>query len=212
MALTDASDSKYVWGPPYKDEAKLANTVTLQEQWNNVNGFSETRNIYYDNFFETPLEYPALFAIENYNSRYASSSLWTGWFIPSSGQWWSIIEGLGGIDLGNIMAGNGKTYNLKDGSFIEANGNVVGGNSMGYVLISGHIVEEIIDNINAKLALASGKVIERNTGFWTSSEANDVGACCIYYYYEVTGEYHALLLTSGSIKNNECLVRTIFAF
>lgn len=115
MALTNASDDCR-WGNESKDENSSgntgepfkANTDQLKKQYENVNGYAETHWIidtYKSDGTVLKDTYTAFYHANRYGTtdsgtaQYAAPANTTGWFIPSMGQWWDILSGLGGVDL-----------------------------------------------------------------------------------------------------------------
>lgn len=91
---TDSYMAKYKWG-----NAKIADLASYDrtgEVENYMNGYTETKYIL-DNL--NPESYPAFNSVKSYRS--SSSALsgmdCSGWFIPSSGQWYDVLVNLGGI-------------------------------------------------------------------------------------------------------------------
>jgi len=81
------------WNPENKD-AGLTKCQTKAENYNDISGYGNGEHIRssrgnFDN-------YPAFKAADDYSSTCPVPATTTGWFIPSSGQWWDILQNLGG--------------------------------------------------------------------------------------------------------------------
>jgi len=81
------------WNPENKD-AGLTKCQTKAENYNGISGYGNGEHIRssrgnFDN-------YPAFKAADDYSSTCPVPATTTGWFIPSSGQWWDILQNLGG--------------------------------------------------------------------------------------------------------------------
>ena len=201
MALTNASEGCR-WGDNYKDENSDGsdgtpfkdNTDKLNKQYNNVNGYAETRwiiNTYGSSGTTLQDTYTAFYHAQRYGtadsgtSGYAAPDNTTGWFIPSMGQWWDILSNLGGIDLSNYQ------NNDRDGS----------------AYISG-AAPTAVNNMNKYLDKISGATtFSLDTYFWSSSEYNSSRACHVSFY---SGGY--LYLVNSNKDNTDLRVRCVLAF
>lgn len=92
MALKDAGTGKK-WGPKGQDEG-LNKCNTKAENYNDISGYGNCEYIRsnrgnFDN-------YPAFKAAYDYNTTCPVPATTTGWYLPASGQWWDIMQNLGG--------------------------------------------------------------------------------------------------------------------
>ena len=92
MALKDAGTGKK-WGPKGQDEG-LNKCNTKAENYNDISGYGNCEHIRsnrgnFDN-------YPAFKAAYDYNTTCPVPATTTGWYLPASGQWWDIMQNLGG--------------------------------------------------------------------------------------------------------------------
>ena len=76
----------------YSDISGLHNYTKILDHANSIGGIEA---------------YPAFEAVEKWNDMYSINEYrpprnTTGWFIPSSGQWWDILQNLGGFRLWRI--------------------------------------------------------------------------------------------------------------
>jgi hypothetical protein len=144
MALTNASDGCR-WGNDKVDENENGqsgepfkeNIATLQKQYNDINGYAETHWIgdkikgsaessyTADTYkaFDVALNYGAT----TETAQYAAPEKTTGWFLPSMGQWWDILENLGGLDLSSYKTStNSYEYIADAGNTALNNLNIYG--------------------------------------------------------------------------------------
>lgn len=173
MALTNASDGCQ-WGnygtdennggndrEPFKD-----NTDQLAKQYNNVDGYAETQwiiNAYKNNGTTLKDTYSAFYYANRYGTaegntgQYAAPDNTTGWFIPSMGQWWDILSGLGEINLDSYKTVTNANYANISGASTTA-----------------------INNMNTYLQKISGATqFGQGTFFWSSSEYSGNLACSV---------------------------------
>ena len=81
------------WGPIFRDEG-LTGCVTKAQNYSDISGYGNCEHIRskYGNFDD----YPAFKAADDYNTTCPIPATTTGWYLPSSGQWWDILQNLGG--------------------------------------------------------------------------------------------------------------------
>ena len=175
MALTNASED-CEWGDEKNDENNSgndgapvkANTNQSNKQYSNVDGYGETQWIIneYGKSDNAALQkkYTAFFHASRYGTaasdteKYAAPANTTGWFIPSMGQWWDILSGLGGIDLSSYRNGT-KAYEVINGAAPTA-----------------------VGNMNKYLQRISGaSIFSTSTRFWSSSEYDGYYACYVNF-------------------------------
>ena len=95
MALKNATTYQR-WGPFGQDEG-LTKCVTKADDYNDISGYGNCEHIRtnrgnFDN-------YPAFKAAYDYNTTCPVSATTTGWYLPASGQWWNILQNLGGCPV-----------------------------------------------------------------------------------------------------------------
>ncbi|MBS7574630.1 hypothetical protein KG118_10730 [Bacteroides sp. NSJ-90] len=169
MALTNAG-SGCRWGESGKNENEngqsgkpfVENITTLQKQYNHISGYAETHWIgdkikgsaessyTADTYkaFDVALNYGAT----TETAQYAAPEKTTGWFLPSMGQWWDILENLGGLDL--------SSYKTSTDSYEYIAGNTA------------------LNNLNVYMGKVTGAALFGiNTAFWSSSEFSSGHAC-----------------------------------
>lgn len=92
MSVKNASTSQK-WNPDNKD-AGLTKCETKADNYNDNSGYGNCEHIraLRGNFNN----YPAFKAADEYNTTCPVPATTTGWYLPSSGQWWDIFLNLGG--------------------------------------------------------------------------------------------------------------------
>ena len=97
MAVKNAATDRQRWGPYGQDEG-LTKCNTKADNYNDISGYGNCEHIRtnrgnFDN-------YPAFKAADDYNTTCPVPATTTGWYLPASGQWWDILQNLGGcLDL-----------------------------------------------------------------------------------------------------------------
>lgn len=81
------------WGPNSVDET-LTDCVTRAQNYRDISGYGNCELIRASrgNFDM----YPAFKAADEYNTTCPVPTTTTGWYLPASGQWWDILQNLGG--------------------------------------------------------------------------------------------------------------------
>ena len=92
MALKDAGIGKK-WGPKGQDEG-LNKCNTKAENYNDISGYGNCEHIRSNR--GSFANYPAFKAADDYNTTCPVPATTTGWYLPASGQWWDIMQNLGG--------------------------------------------------------------------------------------------------------------------
>lgn len=166
--------------------------VFMADYYQDIEGYEKTKYII-NNKAELKTDYESFYWIntfgtqENENtSQFEAPYNTTGWFIPSIGQWWDIIENLGGYNLDTYE--NNKTLQ--------------------YVDLSGEQTQ-VISNINSLLEkTGEGNFVKIDYNlakpFSTSSERSYNSICRI--------SFNGNLSISGTKKTETCYVRPILAF
>ena len=156
MALKDAGIGKK-WGPKGQDEG-LNKCNTKAENYNDISGYGNCEHIRtnrgnFDN-------YPAFKAAYDYNTTCPVPATTTGWYLPASGQWWDILQNLGGCltlaDKAQQTSTNSDNYNFYWGN----QGNV----------------SAALNAWMKKIATDSKNNFRSGDWFWSSSEYSDGGA------------------------------------
>ena len=160
-------DVKDCWSKSeiYSDISGLHNYTKILDHANSIGGIEA---------------YPAFEAVEKWNDMYSINEYrpprnTTGWFIPSSGQWWDILQNLGGCPA---MADKGQQTSSDSGDF--------------RCLGQGDVPAALNAWMN-KIAADSKNDFTTGDRFWSSSELNQFRArnwnvyssdyvCCDFVY------------------------------
>lgn len=91
MSVKNAA-TKQGWGP--NEDEGLKKCKTKADNYNDISGYGNCERIRsnrgnFDN-------YPAFKAADDYNTTSPVPATTTGWYLPASGQWWDILQNLGG--------------------------------------------------------------------------------------------------------------------
>ena len=95
MAVKNANASETViWRNESRYLDLLNDCVSKSDNYYDISGYGNCESIRslegnFDN-------YPALKAVDDYNTTCPVPATTTGWYLPSSGQWWDILQNLGG--------------------------------------------------------------------------------------------------------------------
>ena len=86
------------WGPYGTDIPDLPNITTVAACYGDIDGYSNTHTVWaFDGYTANPADYPAFRAVADFNTTHAAPGNTTGWFMPSAGQLWDVLEHLGGV-------------------------------------------------------------------------------------------------------------------
>lgn len=85
--------TRQAWSLFHKDEG-LTTCKTKADNYNDISGYGNCEHIRANrgNFDR----YPAFKAADGYNTTCPVPTTTTGWYLPASGQWWDILQNLGG--------------------------------------------------------------------------------------------------------------------
>ncbi len=85
--------TRQAWSLFHKDEG-LTTCKTKADNYNDISGYGNCEHIRTNrgNFDS----YPAFKAAYDYNTTCPAPATTTGWYLPASGQWWDILQNLGG--------------------------------------------------------------------------------------------------------------------
>ena len=183
MALKNVHDGgetgTYEWGSTSTDVSGIINTSTStwQTRTSDMEGRTNT------SFINTS-SYPAGYAaMTTFASQVAAPSGTSGWFLPSSGQWYYIL-----VNLGGMSATPGYAWGWGPGSSTAAS------------------------NLNSKLSkVGSGNYdsfSDSNEYYWSSSEYSSSGA--YHAYFELFGGMY--FAYDYYDKSCTCRVRAVIAF
>ena len=199
MALTNAGNG-CKWGEYGKDENADAtdnaasfkeNIDQVNKMYNHISGYAETHwigdKIAAGESGYTADTYQAFNVALKYGTttetaKYAAPDNTTGWFLPGIGQWWDILENLGGVSLSSYKTSTDDYVSITD------TGNTA------------------VANLNTYMEKVGGDMIYSSyTPFWSVSEGSNLFACHVYFNDGDLGlVWHH--------KGNYVLVRTVLAF
>lgn len=95
MAVKNANAAeKVIWSNESRYLDFLNNCVSKSNNYSDISGYGNCESIRsLEGNFD---KYPALQAVDGYNTTCPVPTTTTGWYLPSSGQWWDILQNLGG--------------------------------------------------------------------------------------------------------------------
>jgi len=135
----------------------------------------------------------AWYYCKNYNDGTTKTFTNSGWYLPSSGEWWDFIENLG-------------TWTVSDKATIKSQHTSVTG--VGTSVIQG-LSYNYFSDLNTKLTAAGGNIIGIGSGcyhYWSASEYNSNFAVRVYFYDS------SINVGTGGKKDYVYYVRSILAF
>ena len=189
MSVKNAA-TKHGWGPG-EDEG-LKKCKTKADSYNDISGYGNCERIRsnrgnFDN-------YPAFKAADDYNTTSPVPATTTGWYLPASGQWWDILQNLGGCPA---FAKQDEQTSSQDGYFDWYDqGNMLAALNAWMV----HIADGNKDTFHDA------------DHFWSSSESTGYGNAqeWIVYFSRGTPEGRVSCFRIGKIYSND--VRPVLAF
>jgi len=182
LALNDASSSA-TWNGEGTDLAYLDNRFTSSSWYNDMSsGYIGTVNY----GMGKNNTYPAWEAAYNYkNIVSTSNSFSSGWYLPTAGQWFDMLE-----KLGDDATMNSALADYQTASDIY------------YLSVSS---SSALTNINKKFTDAGGSILKQYAYYWSSTESNNNGAVMFYTGQDVFNLY-------VTDKNSSRVVRSVLAF
>ena len=95
MAVKNANAAENViWSNESRYLDLLNDCVSKSDNYSDISGYGNCESIRsLEGNFD---KYPALQAVDGYNTTCPVPTTTTGWYLPSSGQWWDILQNLGG--------------------------------------------------------------------------------------------------------------------
>ena len=181
--------------PNETDESHIGNVKNITELYNDIEGYAHNKGIWEKEYVA---QYPSFVSAQKYKTWLPENKT-TEWFIPSTGQWWDIVKGLGKcIAFEEIKAANPNS-----------------GNSP--TVVDEEIPETTLENLNEQLLkvgfpyIKEFKVLD-NTQFQTSSEGgnhNTKGVTTINMVFQP--KYKKMMFYQDG-KNAKRNVRCILAF
>ena len=184
MALKNATTDQR-WGPFGQDEG-LTKCVTKADDYNDISGYGNCEHIRtnrgnFDN-------YPAFKVAYDYNTTCPVSATTTGWYLPASGQWWNILQNLGGCP---VFAKQDEQTSSQSGDFTwTGQGDV----------------PAALNAWMEKIATDSKDNFRNGDWLWSSSEYSDY--CARLWYVSSRGTVYS----DWTSKSSDVDVRPVLAF
>lgn len=152
-------------------DAGLPPMPTLGDAYGDVDGYGNTLFVKSLNDY-SEATYPAFAAADGYNQTVPAPSGTTGWYLPSMGEWFDVLQNLGGIDLSAYQAGGSEA--TKYYAFIPAS--------------------QTASAISSRLKMVGEGNYDKIDSaewpnFWSSTEGADTGA----RYVAFSGDGHLYL-------------------
>lgn len=174
MAVKNANAAeKVIWSNESRYLDLLNDCVSKSDNYSDISGYGNCESIRsLEGNFD---KYPALQAVDGYNTTCPVPTTTTGWYLPSSGQWWDILQNLGGCPA---LADKGQQTSSDSGDFRW--------------LGQGDVPAALNAWMN-KIAADSKNDFTTGDRFWSSSELNQFRArnwnvyssdyvCCDFVY------------------------------
>lgn len=152
------------WKVTRGDDSELENKGSVAKAYEDLSGLYNWNQVKQIDASFT--NYPVNKAISTFDDILPAPDSSTGWFLPSAGQWWDIVENLGGF--GDIMA-KYHTLNSVEVSFFYADGTT---SATDEVYMNCEITAQ--DHINKYLEVLgtkADKIVNGGT-YWTSTESS----------------------------------------
>lgn len=194
MSVKNAGNNeKYTWKDSETDEEKLSDISTLQGIYNDISGLGSYLIVQGDdNDFS---HHPALKAVAEFGAGVPGKS--TQWFLPSSGQWWDIVENLGKLD--DMSAKNTGTESYWTWSYSQSTGS-----NDTTISEEASFVHNNINQYLIPLGIYANVIVD-NTYYWTITEFNATNVCGL----DFNSEYFRI---NNDNKLHANYVRPILAF
>lgn len=154
MAVKNAATSQ-TWGP-YGTDEELTKCESKADNYNDISGYGNCERIRTNRgSFDS---YPAFKAADDYNAGCPVPETTTGWYLPASGQWWDILQNLGGCP---ILADKSEQTSSATGDFTwSGQGDV----------------PAALNNWMAHIADGNKNTFRSGDWFWSSSERSSRNA------------------------------------
>jgi hypothetical protein len=201
MALTNAA-SAVTWSPNTSAlEFPSSQVTSLIGYETEMDGYTHCQTIKTKAGSNLSSNYPAIYYAMNY-STYTVPSGTSGWYLPSSGQWYQIITNLGGISTGTTPtsttdSGSGLAYWYYSGGASTASSGI---NSYLSKVVSG---SNLIDWTYSSSDWTTGR------WYWCSSEGSGSYACNVAFNND-GGLYLGFAAKTYTYSNGR--VRSVVAF
>lgn len=185
MAVKNANGNvSCAWKKADTDELGLSEMSTLALSYNDINGLSNYNTVKGD---DTDFaNHPAFKAVSDFAKEGAvpAPDSSTGWFLPSVGQWWDLVENLGGMEEHMSDKANDSANDYWYWSY-EASGVAI---NTSYIFVEQSFAH---NNINQHLIPlgTNANLIADNTWYWSSSEYSEMGARHVDFYISYFGVF-----------------------
>ena len=205
MAVKIANNGKTCkWKTIVDDEPNLNYIESLAATYSDINGLSNYNQVNTnDPDFST---HPAFKAVADFATEVQAPNKSTGWFLPSSGQWWDIIENLCNNEENIFNLGDKKNDTNNEFWYwrYEANGSSPNSTYIGNVgeYFAQKNINIHLEKLSSYADLFSTSV---NSWYWTSSESSITEARYVAFSNEV-------ILVDRPNKTNPYYVRAVLAF
>jgi hypothetical protein len=152
IALKDAnSGSQATWGS-YGTDTSLPNYATCVGYYGDISsGYVGT---YINNMASNSTSYPQFYYAKNYSVAAPSNS--SGWYLPSSGQWWDVMANLGGVNLSSYQSSSSTSFTVSTST--------------------------AVNTINGYFTAAGGTGLNSSNFYWSAVEFSGTTAVNAYFY------------------------------
>ena len=202
MALQNAGSgtATYQWYTSESGNPTGSSVITANQIMSDKNGYT------YTGYIQTS-GYAAGIAARDYTARdrngntVTAPSCSSGWYLPSSGQWYDIC-----VNLGGMVVASGKAYTYSSAGWFRWYSGDTSGDTNNYPSLWA-------SNLNVYLNVLKGKgcsidLFSSNDEYWGSSEYDSSCASCVYSDGSASGEVGV----SASHKMLWHSVRSVIAF
>lgn len=124
LALKDAGRA-LAWGSENTATGVLTAMDTYVTIYKDIDGYSNTQKIYELGKGNLATKFPVFNAIKNFDSKQNAPSNTTGWYLPTMGEWYDVIEGIGGATIKEDHKTNTETvssFTIQDNDGQNING------------------------------------------------------------------------------------------
>ena len=210
IALKNAA-KQVNWGPYNTDETSLSNSLndSILLKYN-LDGYTNTQKLLQAH--GTLTNYPAFYyALTDYNNKHPAPPTSSGWYLPSSGQWFQLAKNLselGASDAANFTLQTITTSSTSPAETGYADQWTRKTTTTPFYSTAGYLNSWLGRNLNSSLydPYADG------TWFWDSTEASGYSGGIFQLYSSTITILQRTLKNSGSGDPNGGYVRPVLAF
>lgn len=187
------------WKDENTDEAGLSNISTVAACYSDISGLSNYNTV--KNNDSSFSDHPAFKAVSEFGKTVPAPVASTGWFLPSIGQLWDMVENLTGINMSEKKSETGHSTWRWDYAGSGSS------SSATYLNKESNYADKKIDNDYLNKLGSQADLFSNHIGlhYWSSSEASssayDLGFFSEYFDLDATGK-----------SNVNQVVRAILAF